>query len=204
MRIKDFGSTCSVVGIGRVQGACPPEFGDCDRGWYSSAGVADWGATCPLTLSWSLFADPSVGHQTLAVPPLLIHTPSSQVTVGMTPSPGTCRWFLLSMGALSQFLAGSWVSRAWGVARVAWKQQHRVDPKGPHRRASEGQKRGESTWVATKGHLHREGIPGPLTLLGQLGLGGVLSHHQPPTLNRATELAVPGPGDPREAVQSLR
>lgn len=113
---------------------------------------------CPLTLSWSLFADPSVGHRATAALPLLIHTPSSQVTVGTTSSPGTCPWFLLRMGALSQFLAGSWVSRAWGVARVAWKQQHRVDPKGPPTRARGGQKRGEPTWVATKGHLRRQRI----------------------------------------------
>lgn len=161
--------------------------------------MADWGAMCPLTLSWSLFADPSVGHRATAALPLLIHTPSSQVTVGTTSSPGTCPWFLLRMGALSQFLAGSWVSRAWGVARVAWKQQHRVDPKGPPTRARGGQKRGEPTWVATKGHLHRQGI-----LWAPHGVGRGLGHHQPPTLNRASGLAVPGPGDPKEAVRSLR
>lgn len=53
-----------------------------------------------------------------------------------------------------------------------------------------------ANWMATKGHLHtRRGISLCQHPAGELGSGeGGLGHRQPPSLNWATELAVPGPG----------
>ncbi|XP_043340554.1 putative C-type lectin domain family 20 member A [Cervus canadensis] len=44
---------------------------------------------CSHTPCWCFLTDPTIGHRDLAALPQLFHTPSSEVTVGMTPRPST-------------------------------------------------------------------------------------------------------------------
>ncbi|XP_043778867.1 putative C-type lectin domain family 20 member A [Cervus elaphus] len=62
----------------------------------SMSGVADLGLLCAPprqpcshTPCWCFLTDPTIGHRDLAALPQLFHTPSSEVTVGMTPRPST-------------------------------------------------------------------------------------------------------------------
>lgn len=73
----------------------------------SMSGVADLGLLCAPprqpcshTPCWCFLTDPTIGHRDLAALPQLFHTPSSEVTVGMTPRPSTLPCFLLHMGLL--------------------------------------------------------------------------------------------------------
>ncbi|XP_057414243.1 LOW QUALITY PROTEIN: putative C-type lectin domain family 20 member A [Balaenoptera acutorostrata] len=63
---------------------------------------------CSSLKPFICFDDPTIGHRESAALPQLSYTPSSEVTMGTTPRPSTLPCFLLSMGALSLFLAGFW------------------------------------------------------------------------------------------------
>ena len=82
-------------------------------------------------------------------------------------------------------------------------QQHRVGPMGSSPKGQGGARKEVNQRGGDHGPLMERDFPGPPNLLGQFG-GGGLGHHQPPSLNWTTGLAAPGPGDPREVVQSLR
>jgi hypothetical protein len=79
-----------------------------------------------------------------------------------------------------------------GLYSVAHGESQVILLKRPGRSRKRGEPPGRQPW-ATSGAA----VPWPLTLLGQLGFrGGGFGYHQPPSLNEATGLAAPGPGDP--------
>ena len=78
-----------------------------------------------------------------------------------------------------------------GLYTVAHGGPQVILPKRPGRSRKRGEPPGWEPWAT-----YRAAVPWPLTLLGQLGFrGGGLGYHQPPSLNEATGLAAPGPGD---------
>lgn len=106
-----------------VPGGTSPRPSRCDR------------AVSPHAHSACLPADPSIGHRQSEALPVLVNTPSLEVTTGMTPQPGA-RLCFLSYGCFEPVLGrilGSSGPGRW--KRVSNKQQHRVGPMGPLRRA---------------------------------------------------------------------
>nr|XP_020724474.1 neural cell adhesion molecule 1-like [Odocoileus virginianus texanus] len=70
----------------------PPKFGaglcaGLSRYWSFPSRIS--AVTCFALKPFICFDDPTVGHRDLAALPQLFHTPSSEVTVGMTPRPST-------------------------------------------------------------------------------------------------------------------
>ncbi|KAB0376522.1 hypothetical protein FD755_010966, partial [Muntiacus reevesi] len=80
----------------------PPKFGaglcaGLSRYWSFPSRIS--AVTCFALKPFICFDDPTIGHRDLAALPQLFHTPSSEVTVGMTPRPSTLTRFLLHMGS---------------------------------------------------------------------------------------------------------
>ncbi|XP_059786734.1 LOW QUALITY PROTEIN: putative C-type lectin domain family 20 member A [Balaenoptera ricei] len=99
---------------------------------------------CSSLKPFICFDDPAIGHRESAALPQLSYTPSSEVTMGTTPRPSTLPCFLLSMGALSLFLAGFWGlqglgSGEGGLDAAAQGGSRGILPKGPGTSASPAQ-----------------------------------------------------------------
>ncbi|XP_061039756.1 putative C-type lectin domain family 20 member A [Eubalaena glacialis] len=150
--------------------------------WSFSSRIS--AVACSSLKPFTCFDDPTIGHRESAALPQLSYTPSSEVTMGTTPRPSTLPCFLLSMGALSLFLAGFWGLQGLGSGEdgldaAAQGGSHGILPKG------RGQERDEPTgwrpW-ATYG----EGFP--------------WAPHSAGAMRGRTARPLEGPGAPRTAV----